>query len=368
MVVYCSPECAKQDWFGHKPLCPGHKRDGETLPRWKAILEQFPWTARGYVSSGAYHNSVVLIQFGLLGTDRKKVGYWVETRKNLDALMGDEVHKAPWTPLSEQEGWRLPKEQIPPLERLHEPNATRLNFPPAFDDSWRSYYHWRGLPMTSPAALLLHWPLTVYACLKAAGITPVYEPGTRRKLSIFYVGAQDEITFIPVFGELALLFPNTDLDMIMFGPTVRKSVAGAITRGDIEPSARHCVFKYTSPASCGGSTIRVLLDAKDAHYFPSRNLSENPDAIVALNAGLGTYPSWNDVIYLAAELSIPFVVTDYSEAGVLVLTKMVKIVDVEKTCSALREAKERPAQFNEFMNPAHRFVPGFLSPKACSAF
>ncbi|KAJ7607724.1 hypothetical protein FB45DRAFT_716042, partial [Roridomyces roridus] len=88
--------------------------------------------------------------------------------------------------LSEKDGWKLPKEQIPSLQRWHAPKTTRPSFPPAFKDSWRSYYQWRGLPMTSPAALdlLFHWPLSVYACLKAAGITPVYEPGPRRKLTI----------------------------------------------------------------------------------------------------------------------------------------------------------------------------------------
>lgn len=115
------------------------------------------------------------------------------------------------------------------------------------------------------------------------------------------------------FGELALLFPNTDLDLVMFGETTGRAVQRAQARG-INKSRRPCVFEYTAPTACGGGTVRVLIDSTPTYYRPSCERSEHPDAIVGLNAGLGTYISWQHVILRSFEFDIPFVVTDYCQA------------------------------------------------------
>nr|CAB3457947.1 unnamed protein product [Digitaria exilis] len=39
---------------------------------------------------------------------------------------------------------------------------------PAVLASWKDYYQWRSLPLHSPVAVLLHWPLTLYHCLQLA--------------------------------------------------------------------------------------------------------------------------------------------------------------------------------------------------------
>ncbi|KAJ7624505.1 hypothetical protein FB45DRAFT_1060792 [Roridomyces roridus] len=381
-VAYCSPECAKAGWSVHKLVCAGRKRDMENRPRFKAILEQFPWTSRGAFIS------CILVQFGLLGVDRIQVGYWAYNVKDGTIWADFNNHLAPWEPLilSEQRGWRLPEAQIPSLENLHLANAMCPRFPPAFEESWRSYYEWRGLPITSPAALLLHWPLAVYACLKALGIAPVHNCGFRRSLTVHYIGAEDELTFLRVFGELALLFPNTDLDIIMFGPSVSKAVESGITM-DYTESARPLVFEYTSPASCGSGTIRIFLDGHSTIYLPSRGSAEQPDAIVALHAGLGTDSSWYPVIYQAAELSIPFAVTDYDEASIMAIRldlmeqaltcaqpskgstratekekalfdvfkrglRDITVVDIQGAAARLRKADKRTTLLNDFMCPA----------------
>lgn len=98
----------------------------------------------------------------------------------------------------------------------------------------------------------------------------------------------------------------------MFGPNAAHSVKRAKTRG-ITQSSRPCLFEYTGPSSGGSSVIRVFLDSSK-YYRPSRQPSEHPDAIVALNAGLGTYITWQHVIMLSSEFDIPFAVTDYNEA------------------------------------------------------
>ncbi|KAJ7918507.1 hypothetical protein B0H13DRAFT_2435766 [Mycena leptocephala] len=383
MAIYCSPKCAKLGWRTHKNHCAATKRDGENSHRFKTILKQFPWTDIGYDAHGNFYDTLVLVPLGLLGTSRAKVGYWAINVRGDERVGNTEAYEAPWRPLSEYEGWRLPAAQIPSLG-LHDSDACP-SFPPTFEETWSSYYQWRGLPMTSPAAILLQWPMSVYACLKELGIepcVPVPVPGPRRKLTVFYVGARDEIAFIPVFGELALIFPNTDLDLVMFGPSAWTAVERARFHGVVR-SPRPCVFEYTAPASCGSGTVRVLLDSNPKYYRPSRDPSEHPDAIVALNAGLGTYVSWHHVVLLSSEFGIPFAVTDYGHdclaelrmdaieqaltstlpppktaeqtryyATLKKVVEEAQIVDVEGTCAALR--RERSAKLNEFMEPGVR--------------
>ncbi|KAJ6577738.1 hypothetical protein B0H19DRAFT_1121209 [Mycena capillaripes] len=396
MAVYCSPQCLKMTWWYHKQTCAALKRDGEDVHRYKRVVKQFPWTDIGYDVNGNFHDRLLLLPFGLLGTSRKKVGYWAINVRGDEKLGNLEAYEAPWCALSEDSGWRLPKAQIPTLA-LH--GDACPSFPPTFEETWSDYYKWRGLPMTSPAALLLQWPMSVYGCLKELGFEPLVSiSGPRRKLTVFYLGARDEISFIPVFGELALNFPNTDLNLVMFGPTVRVAVEIARAQG-VTRSFRPCVFEYTAPAACGGGTVRVLLDFNPAetYYRPSREPSEHPDALVALNAGLGTYISWHHVILLSSEFSIPFAVTDYCQASLAevrmeamaqALTSTlpppkttqqtgyqatmkkvvaeVKIVDVEKTYSALR--RDRPTRFNEFMEPSCKITPISFTPGASNAY
>ncbi|KAJ7741298.1 hypothetical protein B0H16DRAFT_1032304 [Mycena metata] len=380
MIVFCSPECAKTGWRSHKPACATVKRDGERIPQYKAVIAQFPWTAIAFNTMGQFNDDFVLIQFGLLGTSRQKVGYWATHERRDEAV--NEVLDAPWSLLSEEEGWRLPTKFIPSLALDNSDN--RPSFPPTFEDNWKSYYNWRGLPMESPAAMMLQWPLAVYVCLKELGFASEDAVVRRRKLKVFYLGARDELCFLPVFGELALLFPNTDLDLVVFGQNTGRTVQRARTRGlALSSESRPCVFEYTAPATCGSGTLRIFVDSAPGYYRPSRNPSDHPDALVALNAGLGTYISWQAVILLSAEFDIPFAVTDYSESclGEAMWTllrqgltsmlpppkgieeikvqgivkkavKEVQTVDVEKVSNTLEI--NRPAKFNGFMGPGLR--------------
>ncbi|KAJ7442277.1 hypothetical protein FB451DRAFT_1150240 [Mycena latifolia] len=393
MTVYCSPQCAKKEWKVHKVFCGTHKKDGEQIPKYKAIINQFPWTNIAYNTRGQFNNHFVLAQFGILGTSRQKVGYWAFFERGEGLVAKDDVLDAPWYELTEEKGWRLSTEHIPSLAMHNSVTCPKLS--PTFEESWKSYYQWRGLPITSPAAILLHWPMSVYACLKELGLVPE-NSGPRKKLTVFYVGARDEICFIPVFGELALHFPNTDLDLVMFGQNAAHSVKRAKARG-ITQSPRPCVFEYTGPASCGSGTVRIFLDSNPAYYRPSRERSDDPDAIVALNAGLGSYISWQHVIMLSSEFDIPFVVTDYCEASlsqihvealeqaltstlpppkdfvetgfqaqIKKVIEEVKTVDVKKVCGALK--RKRPMKLNEFMQPGWRGNSTSLSPGSCNAF
>ncbi|KAF8216528.1 hypothetical protein K438DRAFT_1703491 [Mycena galopus ATCC 62051] len=378
MIYYCSPQCIKKGWKDHKIHCAVLKQDAVHNPKFHQITKQFPWTDIAYNVAGRFSEEFVLARFGVLGGDRRKVGYWARHPRG---VLSDDVLDAPWCQLAEEEGWRLPKEFIPTLALQN--LETGPSSPPTFETNWTSYYEWRGLPIASPAAMMLHWPLSVYACLKELGLVPKDTVERRRTLTVFYVGAREEVTFIPVFGELALLFPNTDLDLVLFGETTGKAVQRAKARGI--KSKRPCVFEYTAPTACGSGTVRIFIDSEPTYYCPSIRRSEHPDAIVALNAGLGTYISWQHVILRSFEFDIPFVATDYigacffdtervmtllhrgltstflkpkdaydvqSQKTVTDVLREVQVADVEKVCAALE--RKRVYKLNELMQPGQK--------------
>ncbi|KAI8467415.1 MAG: hypothetical protein J3K34DRAFT_523738 [Monoraphidium minutum] len=94
---------------------------------------------------------------------------------------------------------------------------------------WASHYAAAGLSVASPAALLLHHPLSLWHCLAAV------LPGRGRPLPrapgplvIHYLGPREELAYLPVFLELPLLLPpGTHVALHMVGPDVPPAQHGA---------------------------------------------------------------------------------------------------------------------------------------------
>ncbi|XP_035842635.1 uncharacterized protein LOC110921720 isoform X2 [Helianthus annuus] len=85
--------------------------------------------------------------------------------------------------------------------------------------SWSDYYEWRGIPLDSSVALLLHWPLTIYQAIQLAfAKQPIIE--TTDKLCIHYLGPERELYQTAVFGELHALLPGVQLHIDFVGPAV----------------------------------------------------------------------------------------------------------------------------------------------------
>jgi hypothetical protein len=165
----------------------------------QAILKQFPWER--IEKDGTFRFHVVLASRGILGTG-KDYGFWSEEpccdEHGLTSFEWGTALLQPNFP-EDRAGWKLPDKEIPWLEfdDAHEPPS----FPPNFESSWRSYYEWRGLPLSSPAALLLHWPLSVYQLLAKLDLVPKATkemPGERQKLLVHYIGAEEELDYLPM--------------------------------------------------------------------------------------------------------------------------------------------------------------------------
>ncbi|KAJ7688992.1 hypothetical protein B0H17DRAFT_1202605 [Mycena rosella] len=214
------------------------------------------------------------------------------------------------------ESWKLPDAHIPRLS--FEDSTSESRIPTLHDDhfvqDWATWYEWRKLERESPVALRMDVVLTVYHLLtKVLGVvsTSQHAAKSRRKLNIHFVGAEKELNIIPLFSELALLIPNTDIVMTFFGPAckrLRDIAAAKIYAGSL--ATKSTVFSYTAPSVLGGSTLNIKISGLNRYGLEATD--DRPDALISENAGLFAYTTWQLVYHFAAKSGIPWGITEYS--------------------------------------------------------
>jgi hypothetical protein len=75
--------------------------------------------------------------------------------------------------------------------------------------SWEQYYRLRGIPASSPVALLCTFPLTVYYAIMNYGEVPVTVARMlQRPMRIHIVGVEKEANFLDLFQEVGFLLPE----------------------------------------------------------------------------------------------------------------------------------------------------------------
>ncbi|KAJ7640392.1 hypothetical protein DFH06DRAFT_1477908 [Mycena polygramma] len=413
-VEYCSAKCQKEDWTGfgqqkiignnpHKRTCPWYKRSMELWPQIDAIQKLFPWSAnvKSYRDKPWIPNQIELL-LGLKG-DEARHGFWREP-PFASGIHDEEIpmramgksyicHGSmllqPALP-SHFEAWTLPSEQIPHLV-FEDPDA-RSRMPAIHDNNfvqdWATYYAWRKLGRESPVALRMDMVLTVYHLLtKVLGVVDTAKDATnvRRALNIHFVGAEKELNIIPLFGELALLIPNTDIKMTFFGQACKRlcDIAAKDYPGSV--ATKSTVFEYAAPASLGGSRLHVKIGGEADLYGLSA--LERPDALISENAGLFAYMTWQIVYKRAATAGIPWGVTEYHMNEVveyeehMVQWRDLAMMGVElearkfgKPAKEVREAMEnasrvqaKGAGLNPFMRPG-LMEENTLAPRAYNGF
>ncbi|KAG7353421.1 hypothetical protein IV203_002776 [Nitzschia inconspicua] len=176
--------------------------------------------------------------------------------------------------------------------------------------SWQDYYRLRGIPPSSPIALLCTFPLTIYYAIIQHGEVPVTVARMlNRPLRIHVVGAEKEMNFLDLFQEVGFLLPeDLHLELVF------------IARQDMLPA--HC---YTSNAESKfllqiEMTTNLMVGVVSGTYGAT-SLDPNfdvgtgpPDMIIALNAGIYAYESWRSVVdYLYHNTGVVGVFTDYNE-------------------------------------------------------
>lgn len=160
--------------------------------------------------------------------------------------------------------------------------------------SWAEYYATRRLPLDSPLALLLTWPLTVYYALARLGLANL---PAEREVAVHYLGPEKEIMFLPLFREIACLCPASTICITMVGPL------GIALPPPIE-------FRGAK----GGKVVVTVLKGlyHELHLPP-------PDLAIAPNAGLavsGYKERWPPTLRHLERKGIPFLFSDYSEQSI----------------------------------------------------
>lgn len=170
------------------------------------------------------------------------------------------------------------------------------------------------------------------------------------------------------FGELALLLPNTDVDILMFGKCpydiARQAEPHAL-------AAQKYAYEYRASEQCGSGSIRIQLYKKSPIWDPVDIVPQQmiPDVIIGLNAGLSTYiETWGPVFSASRALSIPFAITEFGRISLfedqfnyktfaknaITDTKLSELLGQEKLLVLVKSLDHQPSSaINPFMRPGH---------------
>ncbi|KAL6639255.1 hypothetical protein ACP70R_022985 [Stipagrostis hirtigluma subsp. patula] len=268
-VSYCSRAHQIIHWRFHKEEC---ERLAKQMSRID-LLSQFPFTFS--VEPPAQNHTFPCTRcFFLQSVKLHQKGIW-----KTECICGPEVDSL--KDLSIVAEWNLPSSLCPCTEP-----ETPLLSPLA---SWEDYYQWRSLPLHSPVAVLLHWPLTLYHCLQLSRLQ-ISRHGSQDTLCIHYLGPEKELLQLAVFGELRALFPGVRIHIELVGPAVPKSRNGEVVNISRYPhcSDESCCCKYSTGSeedlSCSALTLRLW---RGFYHERFRDIMKDshPDLIFAANAG-----------------------------------------------------------------------------------
>ncbi|KIJ68239.1 hypothetical protein HYDPIDRAFT_81640 [Hydnomerulius pinastri MD-312] len=366
----------------------------------QAILKLFPWGK--LESDGTFAEPFIRAMYGVLGAEG--FGYWSTSGGNIPHQvqpntrgMDDPGPFRVGAVEGYQDGYLLLLSQLPDEKagwKLEDKLVPKLHFEsgsePVIASSanvvdWKSWYQWRGLPLESPVALLMHYPLSVYQLLvHILHVTSPTRntPENRQALNVHYLGAEVELNMIPLFAELALLLPYTDIKLTFFGFAVHGIVKQAKKKSLAAKAKRNePVYTYTSPASMGGSTLSIHLHGEHENWDPRLPSITNdmPDAIVAANAGLLSYTAWAYVILYCHLENVPFGVTEYAEQSAevqrdsfpqMINNSMPSLASRMSTAQLENMVKPRdyPVEFNPFQRPGQRNLGSTRLPNVPNGF
>jgi hypothetical protein len=141
------------------------------------------------------------------------------------------------------------------------------------------------------------------------------------------------------------------------------------------------VFSYVAPEESGASKLSIFVNTSSPYWTPADAIPDispfkwKPDALVALNAGLASYPEWMPAILWTIATKTPFGVTEYVERSCEVQRMRFPLILNEQArregsiysgpgaptsdeCRRLyMQGANYPIELNPFQNPGQRPVP-----------
>lgn len=261
----------KSDWkkHGHKEACG---RLAEQMQEW-TNLQALPFEFASTTIARELTRSM-WVQW-LVESGHHKMGLWQRECGCFSKVSFGELPAVnvgpPWQLMG------LPTPDSPPRFEL-----TELR-------DWKAYYTARGLPLSSPASLLLHFVLSLYKMIHRCKLVD------RTLLHVHWLGPEKELDTLPLLHELSWLLPHMQLLITMVGPAV--------------PPARHNE-QIRVAHSVEVTLIRGLYHEAAARGEVSVGQA---DLVVGLNAGFETYPSYRPTVNLLLSSKRPLLCTDYNQ-------------------------------------------------------
>ncbi|KAJ4711195.1 zinc finger MYND domain-containing protein 15-like [Melia azedarach] len=301
-VAYCSVSHQISHWNDHKGECKRLEQQMKCVD----VLNNFPFTFSEEATVQVCERQESRCSFfSKRGVHR--VGMWMgECSCGLSAASFDRSR-------SNNDGWGLPSIMCP-CSGPSSPLSKHLC-------SWKGYYEWRNIPLDSPVALLLHWPLTIYYASLVAGFGS-FNSEINNKFCIHYLGPEKELLQLAVFGELRALFPGVQMHMELIGPEIPPHRDGE--KIDLcnyaHCSDSDCICKSSSEkfswSACTVRSSSVTLQLHRGFYHERyRDIAKDsfPHLVIAPNAGIAAYSSWSSTIELIKETNVPAIFSDYCE-------------------------------------------------------
>ncbi|KAK9113933.1 hypothetical protein Syun_020730 [Stephania yunnanensis] len=330
VVAYCSISHQVAHWSYHKEECGRLEKQMMNAH----LLHHFPFPFSMEATLQVLEKKVTRCSF-LMQRNLHLLGMWKH-----ECNCGASVSSADYLRVNDE--WGL-QSLLCPCQEVPKPMSVCLN-------NWRSYYDWRCIPLNSPVAVLLHWPLTIYHSIQLAASINLL-PEISNKLLIHYLGPDKELCQLSVFKELHALFPDLKLHIELIGPAVpqfrngeRMTLTGYAKCLEID-----CYCK--SRAENGGrypfdksSGVSLGFHKGFYHDLFKDVLKESfPHVIIAPNAGIAAYSSWLPTIELIKDMNVPTIITDYCEEAAYLAASCITTVTSHPLSI--------PVQLNPFRQP-----------------
>ncbi|KAJ8637788.1 hypothetical protein MRB53_012055 [Persea americana] len=313
-VAYCSLSHQISHWNNHKEECSRLEQQMQRAD----ILHDFPFTystdATLQVSAKQMTRCSFLATRGL-----RHIGLWKYECSCHHPIASSEY-------LRINDDWNLPSALCPCTEPK-DPVPINLS-------DWKDYYQWRCLPLHSPVALLLHWPLTIYQSIQLSA--------TRRSISeisgtlhIHYLGPEKELLQLAVFGELHALLPHLQVHIELIGPAVpqfrdgeRINLCNYAHCLDLDCTCKSSSENRSWGVSNSNATKVTLWFRKGYYHDCFRDIVKDsfPDIIVASNAGIAAYSDWLPTIELIREIDVPAIFSDFCEEAAHLAARCISAV------------------------------------------
>ncbi|KAL3654143.1 hypothetical protein CASFOL_003824 [Castilleja foliolosa] len=315
-VAYCS----LSHQVSHRSV---HRRECERLEQQMKradLLNDFPFTFTLEAIQGARCSF-------LTGHEIHRLGMWMyECCCEVSAMSFDNSRLI--------NDWNLPSGLCPC-------KGPSFPIPEKHLNTWNDYYEWRCIPRNSPAALLLHWPLTVYWAVQLATRESLI-PEISNELRIHYLGPEKELLQLAVFGELQALFPGVEVHIDLVGPTIpsRRNGERIYLNTYAQCNETNCQCKDPVENLC---PITLQLHAGYYHDRYKELLKDSfPHIIIAPNAGIAAFTSWLPTVEVIDEIKVPAFFSDYCEEAALLAASCIssvtgtapKIQDSDKSIQA----------------------------------